>query len=262
MDVASIDEELPEDFFSDEELASAPEIAPTEPDDSEMLKDPQVAFQTRSSSTHAAPPAAEAPEPAGVPPTTKVDQSPSTEQQSSTSHPTTPPTDSPSQTDVPPEPVSQSQAMKRPLEQTLLPESKRMSLGEEHGILAVEDLRWWPRQRPRGVRCPLKCWSPDTAGGRGQVLTPCAQDEVVEVAFALSHHEAVKITETPATVLAALARQGREEVRVSTLTPRERGDLIKAEQAAQTCSGGGSYEIWIAMHQLNTDALGHHEETR
>ena len=29
------------------------------------------------------------------------------------------------------------------------------------------------------------------------MLTPCAQDEVVEVAFALSHHEAVKIAETP-----------------------------------------------------------------
>ena len=37
--------------------------------------------------------------------------------------------------------------MKRPLEQTPQPESKRMSLGEdpsiEHGILAAEDLQWW-----------------------------------------------------------------------------------------------------------------------
>ena len=40
MDVASSDEELHEDFLSGEELASAPEIAPTEPDDSEVLKDP------------------------------------------------------------------------------------------------------------------------------------------------------------------------------------------------------------------------------
>ena len=54
------------------------------------------------------------------------------------------------------------------------------------------------------------------------MLTSCAQDEVVEVAFALSHHEAIKIAETPAIVLAALARQGRGEVRVSTLTPQER----------------------------------------
>ena len=40
--------------------------------------------------------------------------------------------------------------MKRPLEQIPQPESKRMSLGEdpsvEHGILAVEDLRWLPKQ--------------------------------------------------------------------------------------------------------------------
>ena len=105
-----------------------------------------------------------------------------------------------------------------------------MILGEKHGILAAEDLRWLPRQRPRGVRCPPTCWNPDTADGRGQVLTPRAQDEVVEVAFALSRHEAVKIAETPATALAALARQGRGGVRVSTLTPREREDLVKAKQ--------------------------------
>ena len=48
IDVTSSDEELLEDFLSDEELASAPEIAPTEPDASEMLKDPQVTFQTQS----------------------------------------------------------------------------------------------------------------------------------------------------------------------------------------------------------------------
>ena len=100
----------------------------------------------------------------------------------------------------------------------------------EHGVLAAEDLRWLPRQRPREARCPPTCWNPDTAEKRGPVLTPCAQDEVVEVAFARSHHEAIKIAETPATALAALARQGRGEVRVSTLTPREREELIKAKQ--------------------------------
>ena len=62
------------------------------------------------------------------------------------------------------------------------------------------------------------------------MLAPCAQDEVVEVAFALSHHEAIKIAKTPATALAALARQGRGEVRVSALTPLEREELIKAKQ--------------------------------
>ena len=174
--------------FSDEEMTSAPEIAPTDIDDSEVRKDPQVTCQTKSASTRAETPVAEATEPARVPPMPKVDQNPSiarsstarpfspqksTVQQSPTSQPTTTlPTDSPSRTDVPVEPMSQSQAMKRPLEQILQPESKRMSLGEEHGILAVEDLRWLPRQRPRGVRCPLKCWNPDTAEGRGQVLTP------------------------------------------------------------------------------------------
>ena len=109
-----------------------------------------------------------------------------------------------------------------------------MSLGEdpsvEHGILAAEDLRWLPKQRSRELRYPQMCWNPDTAEKRGPMLTPCAQDEVVEVAFALSHHEAVKIAETPATALAALARQGRGEVRVSTLNPREREELVKAQQ--------------------------------
>ena len=89
---------------------------------------------------------------------------------------------------------------------------------------------------------------------------------MVEVAFALSHHEAIKIAETPATALAALARQGRGEVRVSTLTPREREELIKAKQKEISSflehSGGGSYEVWIAMQKLDADALGHHEETR
>ena len=115
--------------------------------------------------------------------------------------------------------------MKRPLEQISQPESKRMSLGEdpsvEHGILAAEDLRWLPKQRSREMQYPQTCWNPDATEKRRPVLTSCAQDEVVEVAFALSHHEAVKIAETPATALAALARQGRGEVSVSTLTPQE-----------------------------------------
>ena len=63
------------------------------------------------------------------------------------------------------------------------------------------------------------------------MLAPCAQDEVVEVAFALSHHEAVNIAETPATALEALARQGRGEERVNTLTPQEREELVKAKHA-------------------------------
>ena len=109
--------------------------------------------------------------------------------------------------------------MKRPLEQTSQPESKRMSLGEdpsvEHGILAAEDLRWLPKQRSREVRYPQTCWNPDATEKRRPVLTSFAQDEVVEVAFALSHHEAIKIAETPAIALAA---------------PREREELVKAKQ--------------------------------
>ena len=96
----------------------------------------------------------------------------------------------------------------------------------EHGILAAEDLRWLPKQRSREVRYPQTCWNPD----RGPVITSCAQDEVVEVAFALSHHEAIKIAETLATALVALARQERGEVCVSTLTPQEREELVKAKQ--------------------------------
>ena len=211
----------------------------------QLPQDTRMTYQTRSASSHAETQAAMTPEPAEAPSIPKVERSlptarpstiqPSTVQQSSTSQPsTTPPTDSPSQTDVPPEPMSQSQAMKRPLEQIPQPESKRMSLGEnpsfEHGILAAEDLLWLPRQRSREAQCPPTCWNPDTTEKRGQVLTPCAQDEVVEVAFALSYHEAIKIAETPAIALAALARPGRGKVRVSSLTPREREELIKAKQ--------------------------------
>ena len=99
------------------------------------------------------------------------------------------------------------------------------------------------------------------------MLIPCAQDEVVEVAFALSHHEAVKIAETPATALAALARQGRGEVRVSTLTPQERKELVKAKQAEissflKHAGGGSGYEVWNTLQQLDANALGHNEETR
>ena len=218
MNVASSDDELHEDFLSGEEFASAP-------DDSEVPKDPQMTYQTRSASSHAETPAAMSPEPAEAPSIPKVEQSSSTARpsviqpptvpQSSTSQPSTiPPTASPSHMEVPPEPMSQSRAMKRPLDQIPSPESKRMSLGEdpsvEHGILAAEDLRWSPKQRSREVRYPQTCWNLDATEKRGPVLTPCAQDEVVEVAFALSHHEAIKIAETPAI---ALARQGRGEVK-------------------------------------------------
>ena len=238
MNVASSDNELHEDIFSVEEFASAP-------DDSEVPKDPQMTYQTRSPSSHAETPAAMSPEPIEAPFIPKVEQSSSTARlsvtqpptfpQSSTSQPSTiPPTASPSHMELSPEPMSQSRAMKRLLKHTPQPESKRMSLGEdpsvEHGILTAEDLRWLPKQRSREVRYPQTCWNPDATEKRGPVLTSCAQDEVVEVAFALSHHEAIKIAETPATALAALARQGRGEVRVSTLTPQEREELVKSKQ--------------------------------
>ena len=158
MNVASSDDELHEDFLSGEEFASAP-------DDSEVPKDPQMTYQTRSASSHAETPAAMSPEPTEAPFIPKVEQSsstarpsviqPPTVRQSSTSQPSTiPPTASPSHMELSPEPVSQYRAMKRPLEQIPQPESKRMSLGEdssvEHGILAAEDLRWLPNPRSRG----------------------------------------------------------------------------------------------------------------
>ena len=97
-------------------------------------------------------------------------------------------------------------------------------------FLASEDLRLLPKQRSRDMWYPQTSWNPDATATRGPVLIPCAQDELVEVAFALSHHEAIKIAETPAIALAALARQGRGEVRVSTLTPQEREESVKAKQ--------------------------------
>ena len=101
---------------------------------------------------------------------------------------------------------------------------------------------------------------------RGPVLTSCAQDEVVEVAFALSHHEAIKIAETPATALAALARQGRGEVRVSTLTPQEREESVKAKQKEISSflkrGSGSGYQIRTAMQEFDADALGHYKKIR
>ena len=220
MNVASSDNELHEDFLSGDEFASAP-------DDSEVPKDPQMSYQTRSASSHVETPGAMSPEPTEAPFISKVEQSSSTARpyvtqpptvpQSSTSQTSTiPPTASPSHMELSPEPMSQSRAMKRPLEQISQPESKRMSLGEdpsvEHGILAAEDLRWLPKQRSREVWYPQTCWNSDASEKRRPVFTSCAQDEVVEVAFALSHHDAIKIAETIATDLAALARQGRARI--------------------------------------------------
>ena len=145
VNVASSDNELHEDFLSEKQFASAP-------DDSEVPKDPQMSYQTRSASSHAEAPGTMLPESTEAPFISKVEQSsstarpsviqPSTVPQSSTSQPSTiPPIASPSYMELPPEPMSQSRAMKRPLEQIPQPESKRMSLGEdpsvEHGILAA-----------------------------------------------------------------------------------------------------------------------------
>ena len=97
MNVASSDDELHEDFLSGEEFASAP-------DDSEVPKDPQMTYQTRSASSHAETPAAMSPEPTEAPIISKVEQSSSTARpsviqpptvpQSSTSQPSTNTTDS------------------------------------------------------------------------------------------------------------------------------------------------------------------------
>ena len=101
--VASSDNELHEDFVSGDEFASAP-------DDSEVPKDPQMSYRTRSASSHAETPAAMSPESTEAPFVPKVEQSSSTARpsviqsptvpQSSTSQPSTiPPTASPSHMD-------------------------------------------------------------------------------------------------------------------------------------------------------------------
>ena len=67
MNVASSDEELHEDCLSGEEFASPP-------DDSEVPKDPQMTYQTRSASSHAGTPAAMSPEPTEAPFIPNVEQ--------------------------------------------------------------------------------------------------------------------------------------------------------------------------------------------
>ena len=83
MNVASSDNELHEDFLSGEEFASAP-------DDSEVPKDPQMTYQTRSASSHAKTPAAMSSEPTEAPFIPKVEQSSSTARPSVTQPPTVP----------------------------------------------------------------------------------------------------------------------------------------------------------------------------
>ena len=99
------------------------------------------------------------------------------------------------------------------------------------------------------------------------VLTPCAQDKVIEVAFALSHHEAIKIAETPAIALAALARQGRGGSACKHIDSARARRVSQSEakgnqQFPQTRSSGGGYEIWTAMQEFDADALGRYEKTR
>ena len=232
MNVASSDNELHEDFLSGDEFASAP-------DDSEVPKDPQMPYQTRSASSHAKTPAV-SPESTEAPFIPKVEQSSSTARLSVTRPPTVPQSSTSQPSTIPPTASPSHQAnLSNTTDSVTLTHgiisgtnvsvsSNEADPSVEHGILAAEDLRWLPRQRSRKMRYTQTCWNPDATEKRKPVLT--SSDEVIEVAFALSHHEAIKIAETPATALAALARQGRGEVRVSTLTPQEREELVKAKQ--------------------------------
>ena len=77
MNVASGNDELHEDFLQVKSFASGP-------DDSEVPKDPQMTYQTRSASSHAKTPAAMSPAPTEAPFIPKVEQSPSTARPSAT----------------------------------------------------------------------------------------------------------------------------------------------------------------------------------
>ena len=79
MNVECSDDELHEDFLSGEEFASAP-------DDSEVPKDPQMTYQTRSASSHAETPAAMSPEPTEAPFIPKVEFIHSTSFSPTTTH--------------------------------------------------------------------------------------------------------------------------------------------------------------------------------
>ena len=56
-------------------------------------------------------------------------------------------------------------------------------------------------------------------------------------------------------------------MRVSTLTPQEREELVKAKQKEissflKHAAVGSSYEIWTAMQEFDADALGHYKKIR
>ena len=160
MNVASSDEELHEDFFSGKELASTP-------DDSEVPKIHRVTYQTQTASSHTETPVGRTPEAAEAPSMPKVGHSLRTTvievvtindtidrltiENGCTSR----------------DNVSISR-IKRPLEQNLQAELKRMTLGEnpssEHGVLVAQDFRWLSRQRTKEVQRSPTCWNPDTTG--------------------------------------------------------------------------------------------------
>ena len=86
------------------------------------------------------------------------------------------------------------------------------------------------------------------------MLAPCAQDEVVEVAMAMSHHEAIKIAEnsgdSPGSSGTTRTRRGASKHADAAGTRRVNQNEAKGnQQIPQTCSGGGSYEVWIATQK-------------
>ena len=95
MNVASCDDELHGDFLSGEEFAAAP-------DNSEVPKDPQMTYQTRSASSQAETPAAMSPEPTETPFIPKVEQSSSTARFSVTQPPTVPQSSTSQPSTIPP----------------------------------------------------------------------------------------------------------------------------------------------------------------
>ena len=111
---------------------------------------------------------------------------------------------------------------------------KRVAPGETTTTTET-DSQWLPKQgHPKGDPTLQTPWEPETADlcATRLQLRHCSHNEDVEVELALFQSEATQLGESPETAFSGMVREGRGEVRVSTLTAEEKRELVRAKQSA------------------------------
>ena len=92
----------------------------------------------------------------------------------------------------------------------------------------IDSQRLPQQDHPKGDPKAQKPWGCETADScaKKPELRHCSENEVVEAEFAVSRSDATQLSESWETAVAALVRERRGEVRVSTLTANEKRELI------------------------------------